>query len=176
MQESSLFLIALMGPVGSGKSYIARILSSKLNAVQVRTDDIRVELRSQEKSYSRAYTIARLHTQQALGQKKSVIADFDAVLSKRREELRKMAQKFSARFVLIHIKTPEKLILQRLRSHKYTSRDLFKNANQAIRVYFIRKKFHTQKLKIHPDFVINNTQLLKPQLTNVLKKLKGPIA
>lgn len=181
-KQSPIFLIAMVGPVGSGKSFIANILSNKLKAAHIRTDDIRVELRRQGRSYSRAYTIARYRAKTVLEKKKSVISDFDAVLPGRRQELKKIARNYGAKFILIHIKTPEKIILKRLRAHKYASRDLFKNSQEAIRVYFSRKKFHTRQLKIHPDFVINNARPLEPQIQKIVKKLKslqnlhGPLA
>lgn len=76
MQTENKFLIALLGPVGSGKSYIAKILSKKLNALHIRTDDIRMELHNKAKSYNAAPRIAAQRRDQALQAGKSVIADF----------------------------------------------------------------------------------------------------
>lgn len=167
------FLIALLGPVGSGKSYIAKILSKKLNALHIRTDDIRVELRNKGKSYNAAPRIAAQRRDQALQTGKSVIADFDAVLSRRQRELVGIAKKWKARFFLIHIQTPEKTILARLRKKRYTKKELFKNAAEAIRVYYIRRKLHEKQLQARADFVINNGKILAPQIREVVKKIKG---
>ena len=165
-------LIALIGPVGSGKTRIARILAKKLNAIHVRTDDIRIGLRKEGKTYSRAPHIAKEMIRAALEKKMSVISDFDAVLLRRRNELCRLAEKYGARCIFIHIKTPEKIILERLKKHRYTKNDLFQSAKEAVRVYFIRRKLH-KNLKITPDFVIDNGKPLELQIKKVITKIKG---
>ena len=172
-QQKPLLLIALMGPVGSGKSHIAKIFAKKLQAVHIRTDDIRVKLREQGKAYTEARRIAaRLHDD-ALSKGQSVIADFDAVLPRRQRELAKVAKKYGALFFLIAINTPEKIILARLRKKRYTKKELFQNAEEAIRVYFIRKKLHEKGLHAIPDFAINNGMPLEPQIEPIIKKMKN---
>ncbi len=165
-------LIALTGPVGSGKSHIAAILAKKLKAVHVRTDDIRVELRQQDKSYDAAPRIAAKLRDQALKEGKSVIADFDAVLPHRQRELKKIAEKYGAYFFFIRIDTPGEVILRRLKNKRYTKKELFKNAAEAIRVYHIRKKLHENRLQSAPDFAINNAKLLAPQIQQIIENIQ----
>lgn len=88
MVKKQKLLVALTGPVGSGKTYIARILAKKLGAVHVRTDDLRVTLRKQGKSLSSARRLARKETETALSKGKKVVADFDAVLPKTQKILK----------------------------------------------------------------------------------------
>ena len=171
MQHQKKFLVTLTGPVGSGKSHIAAILAKKLKAVHIRTDDIRVELRTQGKSYDAAPRIAAVLRDQALKEHKSVIADFDAVLPRRQRELKKISEKYGAQFVLIRIDTPEELILRRLKAKHYTKKELFKNAAEAIRVYHIRKKLHEKRLQSVPDFAINNGKPLTPQIRQIMREL-----
>ncbi|MDP3778893.1 MAG: ATP-binding protein [bacterium] len=166
------FLIALTGPVGSGKSHIAKILATKLKAVHIRTDDIRVELRGQGKTYEAAPRIAAKLRDQALKQGQSVIADFDAVLPRRQRELKKIAEKYGAHFFLIRIDTPEEVILRRLRNKRYTKKELFKNASEAIRVYHIRKNLHEKQLQSVPDFAINNGKPLAAQINRIVKQIR----
>ena len=173
MKQKTHLLIALMGPVGSGKSYIATILAKKLHAVHIRTDDIRVELRTQGKTYDAAPRIAADLREQALAEAKSVIADFDAVLPRRKRELAKVAKKYGASFFLVAVNTPEKTILARLRKKRYTKKELFQNADQAIRVYFIRKQLREKGLRATPDFAINNGTPLAPQIQKIIKKITG---
>ncbi len=164
-------LIALTGPVGSGKSHIAAILAKKLKAVHIRTDKIRVELREQGKSYDTAIRIATKLRDQALKEGKSVIADFDAVLPRRQRELKKIAEKYNAHFFLVRVDTPEEVIIRRLRAKRYTKKELFKNAMEAIRVYHIRKKLHEKRLQSIPDFAINNGKPLASQIERIIEKI-----
>jgi predicted kinase len=173
MYKQKKLLIALTGSVGSGKSYIAKILAKKLGAIHIRTDDIRVKLRTQGKPYTTAPRIAAGLRNQALEQRKSVIADFDAVLPRRQHELKKIADRYHAHFFLIQINAPEKLILHRLRHKHYTKKELFKNAKEAIRVYYIRKKLREKRLQSVPDFAINNGKLLAAQIERIIQQLVG---
>lgn len=175
MFRNHKFLIAFIGPVGSGKTHLAKILARSLDAAHVRTDDIRVTLRRGGKSYSSARSMANKLAEKLLGRGKSVVNDFDAVLPARQRELKKRAQKFGAKLVLIKIKTPEKLIIRRLKRHKYTKADLFRNAAEAIRVYYIRRNLHLRKFRTRPDLVINNARPLAPQIKKIVKILRGPM-
>lgn len=175
MANKKKFLIAFIGPVGSGKTYIARILARKLGAVHVRADDIRVVLRRRGKaaSISVVRRVGLGKMERGLRNGKSVISDFDAVLTKRRRELARFAKRFGARAVFIQVKTPEDIVLKRLRRHRYGKNDLFSSAKEAIRIYFIRRKLHRKPLRPKPDFVINNARPLEPQLRRVVKRLRN---
>lgn len=167
-----IFLIALTAPVGSGKSYIANILAKKLDAVHIRTDDVRIALRAEGKSYGAAPRISADLINKSLFYGKSVIADFDTVLPIRQQELRRTAKKHGARFFLIRIQTPEELIIRRLRKKRYPKNDIFLNADHAIRVYFIRKKLHKKTPHASADFIINNGKPLGSQIQKIVKALQ----
>lgn len=178
LKKHDKFLIAFAGPVGSGKTHVAKILAKKLKAVHIRTDDIRVKLRQLGKSFSPATRIAEGLTADALRQGRSAISDFDAVRPQRQKDLRRLASKYGAAFVLIRVETPEKLILSRLRRHRYTKNDFFGDPRHAIRVYFIRKRFHAKLERtggqMKPDFIfINNARSLEPQVAKIVRELKG---
>lgn len=173
MKKRHKFLIGLVGLVGSGKTHAAKFFVKELGAVHIRTDAIRVQLRKQGKTYDAAPRIARKQWENALARGRSVIADFDAIRPERQKELRNTAGRFQAKPIFVEIKTPQSLILKRLQRHSYSKNDIFRNAGEAIRIYFIRRKLHRRPLRPKPDFVINNARPLEPQLAKVIKKLKG---
>ena len=150
--QKGLFLIGMIGAVGSGKTHIARMLSRRLRARCITTDEIRVKLRRQGKSYDRAAVITRALAERIIGRGESVIFDFDAINPERHRELSELADVFGARLYLITVHAPEGLILARLRRKRYTPSDLFINAEEAVRVYFERKafrqKFRAERLRL----------------------------
>ena len=166
-------LICLIGPVGSGKSYVAARLARALGAVHVRTDEFRVALRKEEKSFSVAPRLASRARDRALAEGKSVIMDFDAILPRRQKECRAVARKYGVPCYFVRIETPENVILRRARRHRYTSHDFFRNADDLIRIYYIRRKLHEKELQTKADFVIHNAKPLMPQIRGVVKKIKG---
>lgn len=171
------FLIALTGLVGSGKTYIARIIARHLKAVHVRTDDIRIALSRQGKSWDGAVDIAEKRMEESLTHGRSVVMDFDAVRRQRQKTLRQKAQKYNARFFLVKIMTSEKIIIERLKNHRYTKKDIFRSAEDAIKIYFIRKKFHAKLRRrqgsTRADFTIDNAKTIEPQINKIIKKIKG---
>lgn len=172
--KPSKYLIAFVGPVGSGKTYLAKRLARRLEAVHINTDAIRVRLRRHDQSMSRAISIANRLRLQTLSKGRSVISDFDAILPRRQAELKRLAERFGAKFILIRVKTPERLILARLKQKRYTASDLFRNAGEAIRIYFLRKKFHRKHSRFTSGLTIDNSKLLGQQIDKIVKSIKGP--
>lgn len=171
--EKRPFIIALVGVVGSGKTHVARILAKRLQAVRITTDDIRVGLRKRRTSYHQAPNITARRAERLLRNGTSVILDFDAVNPARRRELRRRAGRLGARIYIISIKTPERLILARLRRKRYTPGDLFENAAEAIRVYFMRKKFRKKFPRFTPNLTIDNSRPLEPQIARIVNTVAG---
>lgn len=100
----------------------------------------------------------------------------------RRRELRGRLRPFGARIYFMEIVTPERLILARLKRKRYTRADLFRNADEAIRVYYFRKALRKKFLakptrrsgrRFTPDFTIDNAKPLGPQIRSVVKVIRG---
>ncbi len=167
------FVIAMIGLVGSGKSYIAERLSHTLGASHLCTDDARVRLRRRGRPMHKAISLLRRRAEFLLRQGKSVILDSDFINPAKRRDLRRRATSFGARTYFIRVEAPERLILARLRKKRYTGRDLFRNAEHAVRVHHIRKKLHEKFGGFKPDFVIDNGRPLKPQIEKIAGEMRS---
>lgn len=151
---------------------MAARLARVLGAVHVRTDEFRIALRKEGKSFSVAPRLASQARDKALAEGKSVIMDFDAVLPQRQKECCAVGQKYGVSCYFVCIETPEEVIIRRARRHRYTSRDFFHNADELLRVYYIRRKLHEKELQTKADFVIHNARPLAPQIRVIVKILK----
>lgn len=177
----------MIGPVGSGKSYVARMLTRKLGARVIQTDDIRVALRRKGQPESRAIPIAHRLQERFLSQGRSLVLDHDVVNPARRRELQERLSPFGAKVWFIKIEAPEGLILARLREKRYTADDLFPDADEAIRVYHIRKKFRAKfepadrppagragsGRRFKPDLTVDNSKPLEPQIDRIARQILG---
>lgn len=166
------FVIAMIGTVGSGKSYVAERLSRALGASHLRTDDVRVRLRRHGQPMQKAIPLLQRQAETLLRQGKSVVLDSDFINPAKRRNLRRKAASFGAELYFIKIEVPEHVILARLRQKRYTSRDLFRNAEDAVRVHYIRRKFHDKPQRFSPDFTIDNAEPLEPQIEEIARKIK----
>lgn len=77
------FVIAMVGAVGSGKTYTAKRLAKTLGAAHIQTDAIRVSLRKQGRAFSRAPALAKARAKRLLSEGRSVIFDSDFINSKK---------------------------------------------------------------------------------------------
>ena len=177
-QQFRPFVIAMIGPVGSGKSHVARILAQKLGAAHLRTDDVRVRLRRRGQPMQYAVSAMRHRAEALLRRGMPVILDSDFVNPQKRRELKRLLAPLGARSYFIEVGTPEPLILARLREKRYTADDLFPNAGEAIRVYHVRKKFRAKfkpavpsGRRFQPDFTVDNAKPLGPQIEMITTKI-----
>ena len=168
-------IIALIGPIGSGKTYVARMLARRLGIVHLRTDDIRMRLARRGQPISRAIAISDQRREQALSAGRSVILDFDAVRVKKQQELKALAKHHGARIFFVQVKAPQQLILERLRSQRYPIPGVFNSLQHALLAYFSRRRFHRRKLRCRQLFVIDNSgaKPLRPQITRIVERIQG---
>ncbi len=129
----------MIGPIGSGKTYIAKILEKRLGALRLTTDDIRRRLARQGKSISRAIAISDKLREKALSRKRSIILDFDAVRAQKHRELKALTKRHGGRIFFVQVKAPEAVILKRLRVQRYPIPGVFNSLQHALLVYFSRR-------------------------------------
>jgi predicted kinase len=169
------WVIAFSGAVGSGKTYVASRLVERLGAIHLNTDMVRIALRKRGESESRAIQITEERFEKLLRSGAPVILDHDIPQPERHEALRRRLADRGYRLYTIAVETPERLILARLRRKRYTARDLFRNAEEAVRVYRIRKAFrdtfHVKRFT--PSFTVDNGRPIGSQLKEIAATITG---
>ena len=91
-------VVAMVGLVGSGKSFIAQELAEGIGAVVLKGDAIRVELRKAEERYEGQSRIAENAAVEILRQGNNVVIDSDHIDAKKRASLRAKVKKHGLLF------------------------------------------------------------------------------
>jgi len=165
--------IALIGPIGSGKTTVAKYIAQKRGLARIGSDDVRVFLRRMKKyRESLVRPISWLSAQFFWGQGVGVIFDKDFVHPEERKRVLALSKYFGIPVYFIKVTAPEKLIIRRLRKKKYYAKtDVFRNANEALIAYFGRRRFH-QKNKIKVFATIDTSKNWKPKIEAVLRRIE----
>lgn len=170
-----LIIIAMMGVVGSGKTYVAKILAKRLKLLHIRADELRVKQREKgrKRVETRIFALVKKPLEKALKRNRSVILDADFRYQDRQKELKAIAKRWKARLYFIYVSAPERLILKRLGTHHYTKNDLFQGAEEAIKIYYTRRKWHNKIPRIKRMIFIDNSKPLGRQLLKLIKIISG---
>jgi len=124
-------IIAMIGLVGSGKSFVAQKLSKLINATIVKSDNIRIELRKQNIKYGRTQLIAENIALEILNQGGNVILDSDFVDKNKRASIREKAKKIGASLIFIYTYCDIEIMIGRIITANYHNNvdDFFGGAN-----------------------------------------------
>lgn len=136
-------IVCPVGLVGAGKSTTLRPLCKKLGLVRLSSDEVRRLLKKRGYNYLRTIDVVKKVMQDYLKQEYSLAMDGDAISPDIRAYVNRFANK-TTHIIYIHIKPPEKFILNKLKNFKHTW--LFKDADDALRNYRRRKPLHKQYL------------------------------
>ncbi|MGK7391641.1 MAG: AAA family ATPase [Candidatus Cyclobacteriaceae bacterium M2_1C_046] len=111
-------IVMVLGLPGSGKTYFAKRLAGKINAVHISSDRIRNELMALGK-YSKKEKLAVYNkmiqlTAESLVSNKNIVVDATFYLSETREMFYNLAKKENVEIQLIVMEADEKLIKERV--------------------------------------------------------------
>lgn len=166
------FIICPIGLVGAGKTTVIKPISKKLNMVRISSDEIRKILKIQEFNYKRTAEIALKIVLKFLNRGYSIALDGDTVAPDKQKYFKNLERERKITIIWIHIKPPEKFIINKLKNYKHTW--LFKNADQAIANYKRRKPLHQKylsRIKFFYKFDPSRKDL-NGQIKKFIKKLK----
>lgn len=126
MKQGKPTIYIFLGLPGSGKTYFARQLSEKLEVVRLNSDSMRIAIfgsrdkakelyRSGNREILNSYVFNAMDyaTEELLARDQSVIQDANHNKRANRVALENLAAKYGGRVVLIYIKTPREVAVQR---------------------------------------------------------------
>lgn len=167
-------LVGLYGFPGSGKSYIARNLSSSMAVANVSADRIRSELfatpRFDDRENAIVTHLANYMTEEFLQAGVSVIYDAEIGRAKQRRWLRDMARKHGADFLLVWIQVdPESAFVRTQRRDRRTIDDKF--AEPLNRERYDRKLANMQNPEGEDYIVVSGKHAFVSQKNAIINRL-----
>ncbi|MCK4553430.1 AAA family ATPase [Candidatus Parcubacteria bacterium] len=96
-------IVAIVGLVGSGRSFVAKKLAKHISATVIEGDKIRIELRKQNVSYEKAQIIAENTIIEVIKRGGNVVVDSDNVTEEKRITLQDITELMGA--TLFYIRT-----------------------------------------------------------------------
>lgn len=162
-------IILICGLPGTGKSFLAKKLASKLSCRHINTDIVRKE-KIKEPGYSEkekhsVYDAVVFLAEEALKKKQSVILDGTFYKSEFRKKAEQLAKKHKKGFYIIELVTPLSEVKRRLDSKKNVKSDSAADFD----VYKIIKAEFEPIKEYH--LIIDSTRPLKDQIAEVVNYL-----
>lgn len=118
-------IVAMIGLVGSGKSFVARELAAMLGATIIEYDRIRIGLRAAHLPYDHVASIAEDIGRAVIGQGGNVIFDSDFASPEKQKSLRKFARDTGASAFFIRVTCDLDIMIGRIIAASGKAPDLF---------------------------------------------------
>lgn len=171
-QHKQQILLCPIGLTGAGKTTVMRPVSKKLCLVRISADEIRKILKRKGFNKTRAGEILEILVIKFLDKKYDVAIDADGISLRAQSFYNKLRKERKINIIQIHIKPPEKFIINKLTNYKHTW--LFKDKVDAISNYKKRKILHKKylsKIDFYYKFDTSKDNL-NLQIDKFIKKLK----
>lgn len=118
-------IVAMIGLVGSGKSFVAQKLAPLLGAMIIEYDRIRIGLRAAHLPYDHVSAIAEDTGRAVIGQGGNVVLDADFAGAEKQKSLRKFARDTGASVFFIRVACDFDIMLGRIIAASNKKPDLF---------------------------------------------------
>lgn len=149
-------LVLMVGPPGSGKSYLARRLVSALDATLVQTDVIRKQRfrhpRYTPPEHAAVYRLAHQQLRRLLEQGRSAVFDATNLLEDKRRVVYGLAEEAGARLLIVWTYAPAAVVAERMVGRE-AGRDLT-DASDATWDIYLRLRRRMDPIP-RPHFVVN---------------------
>jgi predicted kinase len=164
--------IALTGLPGTGKSYLSRILASKLQLVILESDAFRKILFSHPvyswRENERLFLAIYVLIEELLKKGVSLVLDATNLSERNRKKLYHIAENTKAKFILIKLEAPSEVVRERLKNRMKDSVNL-SEADWEVH--------QSMKLKVegirHKHYVVNTAEDINPIIDTIMKEAKN---
>ncbi len=167
-------LIVMVGPPGTGKSHLVRLLAQRVPLKVVETDEIRHQL-SPHPSYSaeenrKVFHVAHRRIDRFLRQGKNVVFDATNIYEWGRRTLYRMAESDGARLLIVRTVAPDEVVEDRLlrRVEQLNPED----RSEAGWEVYLRMKAEFEEIG-RPHMVIDTSEPLEPALQQIVEFIQA---
>ena len=168
-------ILCPVGLVGAGKTTVLKPISKILNLVRISSDEIRGILKQEGFNFIRTIEIAKIVTMKFINEGYNIALDGDSIAPEIQQQFNEIGRQRKLKVIWIHIKSPEKFIINKLKNYKHTW--LFKDAEDAIGNYKRRKPLHKKYLGAIDFYYKFDTSKddLNLQIEKFINKLKSDL-
>lgn len=148
------FYVIPVGLVGSGKTTILKPLARRLQLLRISGDEIRRVIKENDGDLADTWEIGHRLVHKYAAQGYSIAHDTDGATPKTQEAIARQAEQYNVKVVWLHVKPPEKFILDKLKNHPPSW--LYGGPDEALANYYARKPLH-QKLGMEFSYVFDTS-------------------
>ncbi len=167
-------LLIMVGPPGTGKSHLVRLLVERVPVRVIETDDIRHRLNPQPtytaEENRKVFGIAHRRIDQLLRRGENVIFDATNIREHPRRTLYKIAERDGARLLIVRTVAPDEVVEDRLR--RRVERLNPEDRSDAGWEIYLRMKAEFEEIG-RPHLVVNTSEPLEPALEEIVKLMRG---
>lgn len=162
-------LVVMVGPPGTGKSYLVRRIAERVPMRIVETDEIRRQL-APRPTYSwqenrRVFQMAHRKIDRLLRRGKDVLFDATNIYERGRRTLYRIAESDGARLLIVRTVAPDEVVAERLR--RRVERPSPGNRSEADWEVYSRMKAEFEEIE-RPHLVVDTSLPLQPALDEIV--------
>ncbi len=162
-------LVIMVGPPGTGKSHLARLLAERVPVQIVETDEIRRRIAprptySREES-GRVYRLAHREIARLLRIGENVVFDATNLYERGRRTLYRIAERSGARLLIVRTVAPDQVVKERLLKRKLGVGPV--DRSEAGWEVYCRMKAEYEQIK-RPHLVVDTSQDLQPAVDQIV--------
>ena len=162
-------LVIMVGPPGTGKSHLARLLAERVPIRIVETDEIRRRIAPQP-TYSReesgrVYRLAHREIARLLRVGENVVFDATNLYERGRRTLYRIAERTGARLLIVRTVAPDQVVKERLSRRKLGVEPM--DRSEAGWEVYCRMKAEYEEIKM-PHLVVDTSQDLEPAMDRIV--------